>query len=362
MLVAKAKYQGLFIAGLFLLLLLGSFAPDPLASGPAGSSKSHIFKSAYEYFRFKSRYVALAPFIRGSVGYGLNSSLSSRVYIGRNHHLYLGEDNAIDQSAGDIYRPAAVMRFVDMATILDRELHKTGVDLIVALAPNAQSVATEDLPGQPGSKTLEKALEYDLALTQLRSRGVKISNIKSALLMRNDSNALYARTDTHWNNLGALLAFNRVMSDAGYPQWVVPESRVGPMIEVRGGDLARLMGIQNLLSESVPSFPSSSGELWKKVTILQSPDFGVFSHYTYQREGVEGARVLVIGDSFTQHLWLPFLQAAQGVERVGWLHHSKCQFNFEDVLRFRPHLVILVPTERYMPCASNKWPSGLPGK
>lgn len=356
MLAARLKYQGLFIAGLFLLLMLGSFAPDPLASGQVGSSKPRILKSAYEYFRFKSRYVALAPFIRGSVGYSLSSSLSSRVYIGRNRHLYYEVDHAIAQSAGDIYRPTEVGRFADMATIIKRELHGAGANFVVAFAPNAQSVAIEDLPARPGSK----ALEYDLALTQLGSRGVKTSDVKSALLMRKDGNALYARTDTHWNNLGALLAFNRVMSDAGYPQWVVPESRLGPMVEVPGGDLARFMGIQNLLSEVVPSFPNSSGELWKKVAILQSSDFGKFGQYTYQREEMEGARVLVLGDSFTQHFWLPFLQAAQGIERIGWLHHSMCQFDFEDVLRFRPSLVILIPTERFMPCALNRWPSGLP--
>ncbi|CAM5443214.1 hypothetical protein AFEL58S_02694 [Afipia felis] len=359
MLIGNLRYQGPFIAGLCLLLLLGSFAPDPLASGRANSSKpQHIFKSAYDYFRSKSRYVALAPFIRGSIGYSLSSSLSSRVYIGRNQHLYYGEDNATDQSVGDIYRPDKVIRFVDMAAITHRELNKAGADLIVALAPNAQSVAIEDLPARPGSKPLE----YDLALTQLRSRGVKTSDVKSALLMRRDGNALYARTDTHWNNLGALLAFNRVVSDAGHPEWVVPESRLGPMIEVPGGDLSRFMGIQKLLSESVPSFPNLNIKLWKKVSILQSALFGGFSHYAYQRDDVEGARVLIVGDSFTQRFWLPFLHAAQGVESVAWLHHSMCQFDFEDVLRFRPNLVILIPTERYMPCASDRWPSGLPEK
>ncbi len=358
MFIARLRYQGVFIAGLFILVMLGSFLPDPFADPVrSGSTTTSVFKSAYEYFRFRSRYVALAPLIRGIVGYNLGSSLNSRVYIGHNHHLYYGEENAAAQSAGDIYRRSEVIRFADMAAILQRELRKDGADLIVAIAPNAQSVAVDDLPYR---RSARGPLEYDLALAQLKGRGIRTSDIKSVLLAHGGGDALYRRTDTHWNNLGSLLAFNTVVSDAGHQQWKIAASVLGPAVPGPAGDLARFMGIQHYVRDSSLPFVAAADGSWEKRSIMRSnPYANVFDSYAYERQGASGARVLVLGDSFTQSFWLPLLKSLPGVSGIGWMHHGLCSFDFDDVRLFKPTLVILIPTERSMPCSSGRWPPGL---
>jgi hypothetical protein len=86
----------------------------------------------------------------------------------------------------------------------------------------------------------------------------------------------------------------------------------------------------------------------------------VFDAYAYRRkEAVAGENVLVIGDSFTRDFWLPLLERSDA-KRIGWMHHGLCTFDFVDVERFRPSLVILTPTERYIPCPPGAWPAGLP--
>ncbi|HEY0233851.1 MAG TPA: hypothetical protein VGC86_02180 [Afipia sp.] len=365
MLIAKLRYQGLFIAGLFVLLMLGSFVPDPFSHPvETRSASTNVFKPIQDYVRFRMKYAAFAPLVRGIVGYNLNSSLTSRVYISRNHHLYFAEDNATAQSFGDIYRQPEVARFADIAAVLKRELRKEGSDLIVAIAPNAQSIAIEDMPFRPSE---DVPREYDLALHELKKRAIGTSDIRSVFLAHGDGKALYGSTETHWNYLGALLAFNSVVTDAGYPQWALPTSVLGPPSPVLGGDLSRFLGIQYYVRDMAPSVAIPIDGSWEKVSIMRSPPFlKVFDSHTYDRKGAservgaEGARVLVLGDSFTQGFWLPFWKNTAAIDRIGWLHHAQCNFDFNDVRLFKPTLVIWVPTERYVPCSLEQWPIGLP--
>ena len=64
------------------------------------------------------------------------------------------------------------------------------------------------------------------------------------MLAANSVNPAYQRTDTHWNRLGALVAYNAVVEALGEPGWVIDPDRVFRGFEsVPGGDLARLLAV-----------------------------------------------------------------------------------------------------------------------
>ena len=224
--------------------ILSGFYPIRKHGPSLGKTKNATIS---DYLRVNTRYVALAPLLRGIIGYKLGSSLSPKVYIGRNDHLYYADEQAAAQSAGAIYRRLEVLHFVEMAAVLQRTLSRRDVKLVVAIPPNAQSIAVEDLPW---SSNKQWPLEYDLALTELHKRGAKVVDLKAALLALNDGNAVYRKTDTHWNTLGSVLSFNLVVADAEHPEWRVDtDAVVGPVSPARGGDLARFMGMQNYWSD-----------------------------------------------------------------------------------------------------------------
>ena len=362
MLGEKRQLQGILIAALFFLAMLGSFVPDPFRvlsnteDGPSlGKTK---IATISDYLRVNTRYVALAPLLRGIIGYKLGSSLSPKVYIGRNDHLYYADEQAAAQSAGAIYRRLEVLHFVEMAAVLQRTLSRRDVKLVVAIPPNAQSIAVEDLPW---SSNKQWPLEYDLALTELHKRGAKVVDLKAALLALNDGNAVYRKTDTHWNTLGSVLSFNLVVADAEHPEWRVDtDAVVGPVSPARGGDLARFMGMQNYWSDSAPSFILPPDTDWEKVNILRTLPYGGWAYsYAYERRrSLAKARVLMLGNSFTKDYWLPLFQHAK-IDRIGWMHHGQCTFDFNALEQFEPTLVILAVTERLLPCSLSAWPSGL---
>ena len=371
MLAPKRRFQGLVLVAILCLVMLGSLLPDPFVIPPPGSPTTPIRRGnlgdriaeARNYYYTHMKFVALAPLLRGLIKYELGASSSPKVYIGRNHHLFYAAEYAPDQSAGAIYRKPETFHFINMATVLKHELGRLGAKLVIAFPPNAQSVPVGDLPfwSKP-----HPPLEYDLAISELRQLGITTVDLKTPMLQQEAASqngaSLYRLTDTHWSNAGAVLAFNLVVEGAGFAQWKVdPASALGPVSSVPSGDLARFIGIQPYLTDHDTAMAPAPENAWRKLDILRSPPYaGVFDTYAFEREATTAnQRVLVLGDSFTQSFWLKLLQRIDA-QRVGWMHHGICGFDFADVERFEPTLVILAPTERAMPCALSSWPLGLP--
>ena len=372
MLVPWRRFQGIVVVAIFILVMIGGCLPDPFvthtsASQPGPARKGMIatvvqlFDYGRSYFELNMNYVASAPLLRSLIKYELGASSSPQVYIGQNHHLFYSGESAAAQSAGAVYRRAETLHFVEMCAILGRELARRGTKMIVVIPPNAQSIAIDDLPSWSRSK-LHPPLEYDLALQELARNGIQTVDLKTIWLAHPDGIPLYRLTDTHWNNRAAVLAFDLVVSASGHPQWNVdPATVLGPLTQSTGGDLGYFLGIARFLTDSDRPMWPGPAQAWEKLDILRSPPFiGLFDNYAYERKGAgSGERVFVLGESFTQKFWLPLFERSDA-ERIGWMHLSKCGFDFADLERFEPTVVIIAPTERAMPCTLDAWPVGLP--
>jgi len=364
MLRPERRHSGIIASVVLVLLMLGSLAPNPFSSTRSAKhaawASSNIISSAISYVDTAMGYAELAPSLRSLIEYELGTSSSRKVYLGRNGHLYYGAERAAEQSAGLIYRASEVIRFAELSSVLSRELQKRGAPLVITVPPNAQSIAIEDLPRSPKARP---RLEYDLLFKELKKRGLAAVDLKSHFLAIGDGNSVYRKTDTHWTSRGAVIAFNQVMSSAKHPEWKVDVNEVlGPVKTVQAGDLARMLGLQNFLTdENADILPARNAKDWQPSQILHSSNpQPVFDSYSFERKGAETTdRILVIGDSFTQHFWLPLLQRTDAA-MIGWMHHLECKFDFADVERFKPTLVILAPTERYARCPTKNWPVGLP--
>ncbi len=372
MLVPWRRFQGIVVVAILILVMIGACLPDPFVTHPSPHQSeparkgmlaqvSRVFDEGKAYFKSNMNYVAFAPMMRSLIEYELDASSSPQVYIGQHHHLFYAGEFAAAQSAGAVYRRPETLRFVEMCVILQRELARRGAKLIVAIPPNAQSVAVDDLPSWSRSK-VRPPLEYDLALQELAKEGIQTVDLKKIWLNRADDIPLYRLTDTHWNNRASLLAFNLIVSASGHPNWDVdPATVLGPLGRSTGGDLGSFLGIASFLTDSDRPVAPGPAQAWQKLDVLRSPPFvGLFDNYAYERKGAgRGERVFVFGDSFTQNFWLPLFQRSDA-ERFGWMHLSKCGFDFADLERFDPTLVIMAPTERAMPCMLDAWPAGLP--
>jgi alginate O-acetyltransferase complex protein AlgJ len=169
---------------------------------------------------------------------------NEQVLVGRDGRMfYLGRD-MVRQSAGLVLRDRKVADSADMLAEMRDALARRGIGLLVAVAPNSSTIYQDDLPlwaQSQGRKT-----EYDLLLADLAARGVKSVDLRPVMEKARSDAEAYLLHDTHWTARSAVLAFNAIAEAGGHPDWALePGSSVGPPFERRGGDVARIMGVED---------------------------------------------------------------------------------------------------------------------
>ena len=193
-------------------------------------------------------------------------------------------------------------------------LARRGVGFLVAAPPNSSTIYQDDLPlraQKQGRKT-----EYDLLLADLAARGVKAVDLRPALEKARSDAEPYLLHDTHWTARSAVLAFNAIAEADGHPDWRLdPNSSIGPPSERKGGDVARIIGIEDEVTETVRELALPSGGKTQDLSPGPMPDWVLSS-------GRPGPTIMVIGDSFTASYFPPMLR--QHVGRVIWLNHREC--------------------------------------
>ncbi len=175
---------------------------------------------------------------------------SDSVLVGRDGRMfYLGEE-AVRQSAGLVLRDERVAESVDLVVAMKAALAKRGVRFLVAVPPNSSTVYQDDLPDW--AQNHGRRTEYDLFLDGLAARRVKTVDLRPVMAKARAEGAAYFRHDTHWTAFGALAAFNAVVEADGRPDWRLdPAAALSPPSPREGGDLARMLGVQDAVSEEV---------------------------------------------------------------------------------------------------------------
>ncbi len=304
-------------------------------------------------FGFRSRLLHANAMLR----YALGSPTSEHVAYGRGDWLFLTDDAIFQQGMGQRMRVPQVTELADVAAALQRALKIQGGTLVVAVPPNSQSINREALPDW--ARLPPVRTEYDLFAELIRERGVPFTDLRSLLRDEKTRDEVYLHTDTHWNNRGMLSSFNAIMRAAGRPGWQIdPHVAEAGERTVWGGDLARLIAVEgHVLDREIVLDRSRLKPA--PYTVRELGDRRPMPSYIATRNGpAAGATVMVIGDSFTRDRFLDPLML--NARRVVWTHHDQCGFNWALIEKWKPDLVILAPTERYVLCAPGRVPRNMP--
>ena len=262
------------------------------------------------------------------------------VLIGRDGRMFYLGDEMVRQSAGLVLRDQKVSEVAELIGRMKAELASRGIKFLVAMPPNSSTVYQDDLPSwaqKQGRKT-----EYDLLLEELAARSVQAIDLRPALMAARSGGNVYLMHDSHWTDRGALAAFNAIVEADGHPEWRLHlATSLGPLERRKGGDVARMLGVQDEVSEEAEAIA-----LAKDKTDEASTEHVMADHLI--AAGRRGPTVMVIGDSFTEADFPPMLSKRAG--RTVWLHYRHCAFDWKTIERFRPDEVWWMPTERGLYC------------
>jgi len=276
---------------------------------------------------------------------------SSNVLIGRDGWLYfMGEDGT---SFDRFYRsvlpvPDAQLHAV-VAELARRRafLAAHGIGYVVMVAPDKSTIYPEHLPHW--ATKIATTTPLDRLVDRIRADGsIQYVDVRGALRVAKARERVYFMTDSHWNLLGASVAYGELMRAvaAALPAFDVRPVPVAlppyvPGVDIYRGDLARLTGDPNAFGE--PDYAPLGKVLAAPQSRCAKRTDGERNNgiETYQCDRPASPRAIVYRDSMAIPL-IPLL--SENFSRS--IYVGSRQLDPEFVLREHPDIVIEELVER----------------
>lgn len=284
------------------------------------------------------------------------ASGNGHVLVGRDGWLFFRPAAMLQQSAGLRVRTTRLAETANVLASVRAALAARGTRLIVSFPPNSATIYPEFLP--QWAQNPARRTEYDVMLDALAARGVEAVDLRPPLRAAKREGAIYFAHDTHWTARGALAGFNAIAAAAGREGWRLdPGQALGPPVRQGGGDLARMLGLSEDLSEEAQWLTLPTGR--EELSVPPPPQAEhKFPTVSLASNLAAGLSVMVIGDSFTYGLF-PALALAHA-SRVIFTPHQHCGFDWKWIEKFNPDEVWWMPTERVFLCKEGARPKGMP--
>jgi hypothetical protein len=275
----------------------------------------------------------------------LGVSPSPKALVGRDGYLFYAAEQSVDY-----FRAVKPFTSTELARweqdLEDRRswLAARGIRYLVVVAPNKETIYPEFMP--PELRPVRAETRLDQLLADLRQHsGIDIVDLRGALKIAKRHERVYHKTDTHWNDAGALVAADAILTKAN--TWF-PDVDIAPMAgglvkrEGPGGDLARILALEDRFPEEriewVPSTP-------RRARQTHIEDAGSLDITATECDGCGGPRVVMNQDSFNTNL-APFL--AERFSRIVFVDGTKLDHALIE--REKPGLVIQEFVERALMC------------
>lgn len=286
-----------------------TLAPAPVFALDAASLRawpgaaSRYFE---DHFAFRSTLVRWQAAIRF---FGLHSSPNAAVWPGRDGWLFYADDGAIEDYTRQSLLTDDELR--EWATALQATqdwLAARGIRYLFVLAPDKHEVYSEAVP--PTIARLHAVSRTDQLTEYLRQHStVNVLDLRPALREAKAGGRLYHRTDTHWNDLGAFVAYQQIIRAMQLPATGPPRAMQDFVVRTDltpGWDLAGMLGLASMIPEERVQFrprgPARSHTYWP----MHPNAYHESPRIITQVDDPSLPRALVYRDSFGSAL-VPFL-------------------------------------------------------
>ena len=243
-----------------------------------------------------------------------NVSLNeSQVIAGKDNLFFLSDmyGSVVSKTKGTFqYTNKEIDSWTTNLKKLQNWYEKQGIQFIVIVAPNKHTVYNDKLPDSILYK--EGGTITDDIVKSSLEKNIHILNLKKVLREKKQDKQLYLKTDTHWNNYGALIGYLNTMKylNTTYRKdYKIPEYTMKEITSNGGGDLTNLLRINHFLSnnhEKDYSFTFNQktkvcyGKITKKNTLNKCTP-GIkksFNQYAINENAVNKEKLLYLCDSF----------------------------------------------------------------
>jgi alginate O-acetyltransferase complex protein AlgJ len=182
--------------------------------------------------------------------HGFVADTNGNVIIGKNGWLFFRPDGDHNLIAYRGLNPFSEDELTAWQNFLERRnawLASKGIPFLVVIPPDKQTIYPEFLPLGYEKLRAESRLDQLIARLLQTHSPVHLIDLRPSLMAAKPTALLYHKTDTHWNDSGAFVAYGVIIKAVQelLPRWhIIPQTMnnfVRTPVHPEVGDLARMM-------------------------------------------------------------------------------------------------------------------------
>ena len=279
---------------------------------------------------------------------GLGLSPSPKVVLGKDGYLFYAAEQSVDYfRAAKPFSPIELARWRDDLEGRRAWLAERGIRYLVVVAPNKETIYPEYMP--EGIRPVRPETRLDQLLKELRENSnVAVLDLRGALRRAKLDGRVYHKTDTHWNDAGAFVAYREILAQL---QKLVPgiDGNPAPISfqaqRTDGLDLARLTALEDRFPEEQINAILRKPRQAREAKGDPTESFTTTEVAVMECATCGEARAVMFHDSFNTNV-APFL--AEHFGRIVYVSGSS--LNRALIQHERPSVVIQEFVERYLMC------------
>lgn len=141
----------------------------------------------------------------------LNDTVNEKTVIGKDGWLFYAE--SMDDYLGqNVLSDTQILRAAKVIKLQQEYLESKGIKFAFTIAPNKATIYPEKMADRYVKRTELKNLDkLKVAMNKLEVNYIDLK--KELLAAKSDEEYIYYKEDTHWNDLGALVAYRAIMAN-----------------------------------------------------------------------------------------------------------------------------------------------------
>jgi|CXWL01.1.fsa_nt_gi hypothetical protein len=261
------------------------------------------------------------------------------VIAGRHGWLFFGDDGGLRDWVQE--EPFSARELADWRETLVRRrafLARRGIPFLFVIAPDKQMIYPEHMPETLGRLRGDYRADQLMAYMRQTTPDFDILDLREALEAAKSSELLYHRYDTHWNDRGALVAYQTIARSLR--RWLpglTPLQRRDFLTDasVPSGDKTTLLGLIDEGKRGMPGLVLRRGAGYRVVAPARPDAYGEDPILIIEHRDQTLPTALVFRDSFGARL-IPYLSEHFRHVEYYWQN----ELDYETIERERPDVVI----------------------
>lgn len=261
-----------------------------------------------------------------------DNPLPNRVLIGKEGWYFLGNqfNELLNDSFGNY--PFSISELETIAnnikTIKDK-LESKGIDFHIVVPPNKHRVYSEMLP----YRISEKPTRLETLNSYLKKEiDFEILDLRDTLISAKGKELLYYKTNTHWNDLGAFVGYQKTLNtlNLGVPTESISDYTI-EYKPIKRGDITEMINLK--FNESAVFM---SKKITSDITRLKSK-----RHHLHFKNPTKTKKLVMYRDSFS-NAWIQFFNESFGET----IYFRGYNINYGIINKEKPDVIVFEIIER----------------